>query len=244
MMTLGRPMFLPVVNTVSAFQPWVFPNKNLTPHQVATSLSMMLASHGYSKATFSAHSFGTFWMSYMVKYAPDFVASLVFLDPVNFCLYNHHLARQAIYNCPDPGDIGYMVLTDMMVNWSFQRSFSWARVNLFVEDIGDIPFSIFLSSEDRIAPSKIQESYLRRRGGCDVLKDYDQVEAKDHSAGNSVIVFRGYDHGLWMMNPLKTMPQVVEAMEVLSWRVESMEAEKSAQRKAAGGGLHITKGTF
>ena len=66
----------------------------------------MLANHGYTKATFSGHSFGTFWMSYMAKYAPEAVAGLVFLDPVCFCLHNSSLTRSVVYNAPDPGDIG------------------------------------------------------------------------------------------------------------------------------------------
>lgn len=218
MMTTGRPVFVPEVHSVSAFRSWVLPSAMLTPDQVATSLSLMLTAHGFSKATFSGHSFGTFWMSYMVKYAPNFVAGLVFVDPVNFCLYNSSLTRKVVYNQPDPGDVGYMIKTDVMVNWSVQRNFSWVRGNLFVEDIGDKPYTVFLSGKDNVAPSTVQEAYLRSHG-CQV-KDADQVSPQDYKRGNSVVVFPGCDHGLWLLNPLESLPKLVEAMEIQTRKVE------------------------
>lgn len=224
MMTTGRPVFVPEVHSVSALRPWVMPSAMLTPDQVATSLSLMLTAHGFSRATFSGHSFGTFWMSYMVKYAPSYVAGLVFVDPVNFCLYNSSLTRKVVYNQPDPGDVGYMIKTDMMVNWSVQRNFSWVRGNLFVEDIGDKPYTVFLSGKDSVAPSGVQEAYLRSHG-CQV-KDAYQVRPNDYKKGNSVVVFPGCDHGLWLLNPLVSLPKLVEAMEVQTRKVEKQRVQQ------------------
>lgn len=217
MLASDRAIFLPEVQSVSAFRPWIMPKDALTPDQVAVSLSLMLATQGFGQATFAAHSFGTFWMTYMIKYAPDYVAGVVFLDPVNFCLKNSTLTRRVVYNTPDAGDVGYMIKTDMMVNWSVQRNFSWTRGNMFVEDLGDKPCAVFLSGEDRVAPSALQQAYLESHKSFST-KEADDVSKEDFEVGNSLVVFAGCDHGLWMLNPVENFPKIVTSMEVLTDR--------------------------
>jgi pimeloyl-ACP methyl ester carboxylesterase len=200
-------------------------------------MSMMLANHGFAQATFMGHSFGTFWMSYMVKYGQAMIAGLVFIDPVCFCLYDSLLTQRTVYNPPDPGDSGYLVKTDMMVNWSIQRNFSWVQGNLFVEDIpDDIPVAVFISGNDRVAPCHIQKDYLQTHRDCKVqsLEHYYyttkttadaifNVHDKTRTNANpwetqdlSVMIFDGYDHGLWLLHPSQTMPPIVHAMEALT----------------------------
>ncbi|CAB9523359.1 expressed unknown protein [Seminavis robusta] len=223
MMSSGRPIFLPEISTVSAMRPWVFPGECLNPDQVATTLATMLASHGYTQATFAGHSFGTFWLSYVIKYAPDIVAGLVFMDPVCFCLYDSSLTRSVVYNQPDPGDVGYLIRTDMMVNWSVQRHFSWVRGNLLLEELmeQDVPTVVFLSGDDRVAPSDVQESYLKQHEECQI-EDLDSTPDGYFEKGNlNVVVFRGCDHGHWMLTPEKTLPRIQDAMETLCQRSEA-----------------------
>ncbi|CAB9502234.1 expressed unknown protein [Seminavis robusta] len=220
MMTSGRPVFLPELPTVSVCRPWVMPSACLSPQQVATSLSMMLANHGFAKATFSGHSFGTFWMTYLVKYAPSVVAGLVFVDPVNFCLYDPLLADRNVYNEPDPGNIGYLIHTDMMVCWSIQRNLCLMEGNLFVEDIPqDIPVAVFVSGEDKIAPSKIQQTYLQKHRDCKVQKFEEAKQKKPWETHDlSVTVFDGCDHGMWLLDPQYKIPPLIAAMESLTDR--------------------------
>jgi pimeloyl-ACP methyl ester carboxylesterase len=227
----GRPIFLPEVPFVSAFRPWVMPSAIQSPVQVAASLTAMLANYGYHQATFSGHSYGSFWLAYVAKYAPSFVSALVFLDPVCFCLYHARLTTRFVYHLPDPGDVSYIVRTDLMVKWAVQRNFSWARGNLFVEDIADKPCAVFVSSDDRLAPSVIQESYLRRNGAT--VKDFADVCADDFESSDlSVTVFRGDDHGGWVKNPFETSPKIVECIEILSTLAETNEyIERLLHRK-------------
>jgi pimeloyl-ACP methyl ester carboxylesterase len=63
----------------------------------------MLATYGFDKATFVAHSYGTSWLSYTCKYAPNSVAALLFLDPICFCLHFPRLTKNFVYHRPDPG---------------------------------------------------------------------------------------------------------------------------------------------
>ncbi|CAB9502235.1 unknown protein [Seminavis robusta] len=213
----SRPLLLPEISSVTAFRPWVMPKDCLSSNEVAANMSTMLHNHGFSKATFAGHSFGTFWMSYTVKYAPHLVAGLVFLDPVCFCLYDSLLTKRTVYNPPDTSDVASLVKTDMMVNWSIQRNFSWVEANLFVEDIPEsISVAFFLSGDDTVAPSKVQEAYLRGQRDCEVYDLDETANANVFKRRFTVVSFRGYDHGLWLLNPLKTIPPVVEAMERFS----------------------------
>ena len=250
----GHDVFLPLIPSVSAFRPWIMPTVCLSPHQVASSMAIMLANHGYARATFMGHSFGTFWMTYMIKYGHLYgveLAGLIFLDPVCFCLYDSWLTQRTVYNQTDPmgGDVSYWIKNDMMVRWSIQRNFSWVQGNLFVQDIpNNVPVAVFLCGNDKIAPSHIQEEYLSRHRNCHVqsLSDYYDAQQKQSTVKDinnkptnnnddaktttsttktktkfvsskihdfSVMVFRGYDHGLWLLDPFATIPPIVDAVE-------------------------------
>ena len=95
----------------------------------------------------------------MCKYAPTAVAALLFLDPICFCLHVPYLTKQFVYQRPDPGTLSYMVRTDITVNWSIQRSFPWAWIVLFLEEV-HVPTVVFLSENDSLVPAKKVEAYL------------------------------------------------------------------------------------
>jgi hypothetical protein len=104
----GRPIMLPEIPFVSGFRPFQSPNGVLPPAVVSSTMTAMLASHGFLKATWMGHSYGTTWLSYMCKYAPKTVAALLFLDPICFCLHVPYLTKQFVYMRPDPVCIIWM----------------------------------------------------------------------------------------------------------------------------------------
>lgn len=190
LLATGRPLLLPEIPYVSGFRPWQSPNAVLSPQVVTSTLSAMLASHGFLRATFIGHSYGTTWLSYMCKYAEHAVAALMFLDPICFCLHAPRLTKSFVYLRPDPGTISYIIRTDVIVNWTIQRSFPWAWVVLFTEQIR-VPTTVFLSSNDMLVPADKVESYLRDRSVP--VCDFDQVNAS-HFESDAVVnsvVFRG-----------------------------------------------------
>jgi len=204
----GKALFLPEIPYVCGFRPWLSRNSILTPSAVTSTLTAMLASHGFLKATFVGHSYGTSWLSYMCKYASHAIAAVLFLDPICFCLHHPCLTKSFVYHRADPGNITYMVKTDLMINWTIQRSFPWARIVLFIEDIPeDIPCGVYLSEKDFLVPADIVEGYFRRNGvtivdyreeGDDCIDNYDD----DNDDGEEekmlkVVVFRGDAHGDW-----------------------------------------------
>ena len=156
----GRPIFLPEIPYVSAFRPWQSPYSILPPASVTSTLTAMLASHGHLRAMFAGHSYGTSWLSYMLKYAPTgCVPAVCFLDPICFCLHTSSLTRHFVYHRSDPGSIAYMCRTDIMINWTIQRSFPWTAISLFTEQIqSNIPCAVFLSA--RVRPERASMMFL------------------------------------------------------------------------------------
>mmetsp|Transcript_22123 Transcript_22123/g.27137 ORF Transcript_22123/g.27137 Transcript_22123/m.27137 type:complete len:830 (-) Transcript_22123:192-2681(-) len=193
----GRPLFLPEIPYVCGFRPWMSRKSILTPPAVVSTLTAMLASHGHMKAHFVGHSYGTSWLSYMCKYAKDFVASVLFLDPICFCLHHPCLTKSFVYHRADPGSISYMIRTDVIINWTIQRSFPWSRIILFVEDIPEgIPCSIGISELDALIPVDTVTKYFESKNAyfCDE-KDLNPDSFKRKQI--NITVFRGDGHGDW-----------------------------------------------
>ncbi len=122
------------------------------------------------KATFVGHSYGTSWLSYMCKYAKDTLAAVLFLDPICFCLHHPCLTKSFVYHRADPGSVSYMIKTDVIINWTIQRSFPSSRIILFVHQISDdLPCSIYLSEFDTLIPVSTAMNYFTSNGAhiCD-----------------------------------------------------------------------------
>jgi len=218
----GRPVFLPEIPYVCAFRPWQSPHSVLQPAVVCSTMVSMLACHGFLKGAWMGHSYGTSWISYICKYAKHAVASVMFLDPVCFCLHAPTLTKSFVYMPADPGTISYFVRTDLVINLTIQRSFPWPWISLFTDQI-NVPCSIFLSEKDALVPSGMVEGYLRSKGTP--ITDFATV-TPEHFRSESLInccVFRGHGHGRWTEIPDQTVPMVVTAAETLCERAESME---------------------
>lgn len=220
----GRPIFLPEIPYVSGFRPWQSPHSILPPASVTSTLTAMLASHGYLRAMFAGHSYGTSWVSYMCKYAPSVTTAIMFLDPICFCLHSSCLTRHFVYHRTDPGSVSYMIRTDMMINWTIQRSFPWAAISLFTEQIPpEIPYSVFLSAQDVLVPSENVEMYLRSKGASVV--NFEEADESHFLSPMAVTKFSDCGHGDWVQAP-SMMARIAEAAELLCSQIDE---EKKAQ---------------
>lgn len=237
-----RPILLPEIPYVSAFRPWQSPSDVLSPATVASTMTAMLASHGYLTGTWVGHSYGTSWLSYMCQFAPNAVSAIVFLDPICFCLHVPRLTKQFVYQRPDPGTASYLVRTDLVVNWTIQRAFPWTSIVLFVEQV-PVPCSVFLSDRDALVPAVKIESYLRKSGAP--VRDFDRVRTGGEGGGSSsngadacsshfggsrlnVTVMRGDGHGDWVDRPSVTVPTIASAVEILC---QKAEAERHSEKR-------------
>lgn len=216
---MGHPLFLPEIPYVCGFRPWLSRKSILTPHAAVATLTAMLASHGHMKATFVGHSYGTSWLSYMCKYSPDSIAALQFLDPIVFCLHMPCLTKSFVYHRSDPGSTSYMVRTDVIINWTIQRSFPWSRIALFVEDLPEnVPCAIYISEDDVLIPVHVVTGYLRSKGAhfCDLK----EANAEHFSKGPiNVTILRGQAHGDWPTCPV-TSKIIAETARVLTEQAE------------------------
>jgi pimeloyl-ACP methyl ester carboxylesterase len=220
----GRPLILPEIPYVSGFRPWLGPHSVLPPAAVSGTLMSILACHGFGRGSFMGHSYGTSWVSYMCKYAPTAVAAVMFLDPICFCLHSPRLTKQFVYHRADPGSTSHMVRTDVIVNWTIQRGFPWARISLFTEQIPCVPTAIFLSENDALVPSRKVQKYLESKGA--VVLDAS-VAGKEHfstfseASGHliNVSVFRGQGHGDWPLE-LSTNKLVAQAAGYLLEQIQ------------------------
>ena len=237
----GRPVFLPEIPYVCGFRPWQSPNAVLPPAAVSSTMTAMLATHGFLSAAWIGHSYGTSWLSYAVKYAPEVVASACFLDPICFCLHWPRLTKSFVYMKPDPGTISYIVRTDVVVNWTIQRSFPWQWIALFNEMI-QVPCAVFLSEKDLLVPSDRIEQYMRSDGVP--IQDFEtlreeitQQQHQEEQRGEDVVtssdskdskalprmtctIFKGAGHGDWTEQPQETIPTIVHTVERLCRQVE------------------------
>lgn len=184
-------------------------------------MTAMLATHGFSKATFTGHSYGTSWLSYTCKFAPSAVAAILFLDPICFCLHYSLLTKSFVYHRPDPGTISFMIRTDMIVNWTIQRAFPWAWITLFVEQVR-VPCTVFLSDKDALVPARRIEKYFEAKGipTCDA-ETTDEKYFQESGEFNAC-VFRGHIHGAFTEDS-SLLPPISLACKSLCEKVEAKD---------------------
>jgi pimeloyl-ACP methyl ester carboxylesterase len=216
---LGRPLILPEIPYVSGFRPWLSPTCVLPPAAVTSSLMSILACHGHARGAFLGHSYGTSWVSFMCKYAPNAVAAVLFLDPICFCLHCPRLTKKFVYHRADPGSTSHMIRTDVNINWTIQRGFPWTRISLFTEQIPCVPCAIFLSDQDALVPAAKVEKYLKSKGA--IVLDASEVCGHEHFQSFSreshpinVTIFRNQGHGDWPLE-LSANRQVAQATRAL-----------------------------
>lgn len=58
----------------------------------------MFELHGITKASMLAHSYGTFYVSCLLKLLPERVHSMALIDPVCCCMWSGHLISNFVYN--------------------------------------------------------------------------------------------------------------------------------------------------
>jgi len=225
LMESGRPLFLPELPYVSAFRPWQSSTNVLSPAVVASTMTAMLAYHGFSKGTFIGHSYGTSWLSYVCKYAHSTVAALLFLDPICFCLYHPHLTKSFVYHRPDPGCIAFIVRTDLMVNWTIQRAFPWPWIVLFLDQV-NVPCTVFLGDKDALVPTGKVMDYFRSNGVP--MADADAIGGSYFEEKGEIksVVWRGACHGAFTEEP-ELVPIIAVACNALCDKVEERDFMRS-----------------
>lgn len=106
--------------------------------EVADTLSIILQEHNYSRAIFMGHSFGTFTITWCMKFHPNIVHSIMLIDPVTLLVCYPTTCYTFQYKKPDnimSWIRSIAVSKELGVTRVMRRHFWWQDNCLFVEDI-------------------------------------------------------------------------------------------------------------
>ncbi|KAJ3205691.1 hypothetical protein HDU67_008686 [Dinochytrium kinnereticum] len=105
---------------------------------------------GTDQAVWIGHSLGSVVCSWVCRERPEWVSRVVFVDPVVFGLWNHHVAFNFLYRDPRGGLellMWFWVSQEMNIAVTLRRHFWWYRAVLFPEYLP--PVSVSSSSTQR-----------------------------------------------------------------------------------------------
>lgn len=100
-------------------------------------MSRILDLHGIRRVSMVAHSYGSFYVSCMLKLAPERVHAVCLLDPVCCCMWSGHLITSFVYNPArsTTGLITWLIARDIHTATTVSRNFFWTDVNLWPDEV-------------------------------------------------------------------------------------------------------------
>ncbi|WIA17545.1 hypothetical protein OEZ85_014374 [Tetradesmus obliquus] len=124
-----------------------------TAPEVARDMSAMFDLHGIRKASMVAHSYGTFYVSCLLKLAPEKVHSMALIDPVCCCMWSGHLISNFVYSPArsTTGLITWLIARDIHTATSVSRNFFWTDVNMWPDEVPQRSLFV-LSDKDDLVP--------------------------------------------------------------------------------------------
>ncbi|CAO3615158.1 unnamed protein product [Mucor fragilis] len=163
-----------------------------TMQETIRDLQNMLHRHDFEDAVFVAHSLGTAVTSWVVKYMPQSVAGVVFLDPICFMLHYKDVCSNFVYRTPKTaaqGLVKYFASTELYISYYISRHFHWFQTALYVAPTvthhnhsytSSIKMpdntKVFLSEKDNIIDSNRVDTYLSHHGiDATVMKGLDHA---------------------------------------------------------------------
>jgi len=158
---LNRPLFLVELPYVSMRMVEDVPPMEETVREIEE----MLASKGFPKATFVAHSLGTAVFASIIKEARKCVGGCVLIDPICFLLHYPDVAYNFVYREPVAANEHATYLfgsSELYISYYFSRHFHWFQSALFISPRNMLPANthIYLSEHDNIVPSSDVYKYL------------------------------------------------------------------------------------
>jgi pimeloyl-ACP methyl ester carboxylesterase len=104
-----------------------------TVDEVADSLVALLAALGVERCDAVGHSFGTFYLSRLLRTRPDLVRTASLLDPVCCCMWTGDLISNFVYrpHASRTGLTTWLIARDLHTAASVSRNFFWSDYNLW-----------------------------------------------------------------------------------------------------------------
>lgn len=143
----------------------------LPPAEMANHLASMLQSHGHAKATFVAHSYGTFVLSWVVRMRRDIVSKVVLMDPACLMLSQPDVAYNFLYRRPNNP---MTLVAAHFVRWELysanvlMRHFYWYHNVMWRDEIPEGSAVVIGSNDDIIDPHVVRRYVEEPREGTAV----------------------------------------------------------------------------
>ncbi|CAD7697232.1 unnamed protein product [Ostreobium quekettii] len=160
----GHPVIVVEYRHVAMRLSWRIPKCS----QVGDTVVSILREIGLDRATFVAHSYGTFALSRILKTNPDMVQSASFIDPVCIGMFLPKLLDTFVYKRASWESmvqfardfLRISVSRELGITASMCRGFEWSELNLWPEDMKGTPTLVVFSGHDTLVPSPEAKHFL------------------------------------------------------------------------------------
>ena len=116
-------------------------------------LFQVLQDHGYSKACFIGHSYGTNYITWLNRHRPELLSSgVVLVDPIGFLLFEPDLIDNMLYQNSFSGPASFVIRRELYVRYTIQRHFWWMQNTLFPDSLPE-KAAVMLGDRDNIVPT-------------------------------------------------------------------------------------------
>ena len=116
--------------------------KALAMEEALPVMESMLNKHGYQKAIWMGHSYGSVYVSWVLRSRPDLAVKVVLLDPVVILLNFPDVCYNFFYREPSSTiELGlhYFAARELFISKSMSRNFHWYFCWLQSRDVTDFP---------------------------------------------------------------------------------------------------------
>mmetsp|Transcript_23482 Transcript_23482/g.73211 ORF Transcript_23482/g.73211 Transcript_23482/m.73211 type:complete len:512 (+) Transcript_23482:15-1550(+) len=161
----------------------------LPPEAMAAAMAEVLRVHGHSRACFIAHSYGTFVLSWVVRYRPDIVEKAVLIDPVSLLLSQPDVAYNFLYRRPTKP---FTLVVANFVRWELysanvlRRQFYWYHNVLWADEL-PAESVVVLAGDDDIVNAQAVRLHLEE---CQ-----RREAAAGRGTGRRLLYLPGFFHG-------------------------------------------------
>jgi pimeloyl-ACP methyl ester carboxylesterase len=154
-----RPILLFEMPSISM----IWEDNHILPKEYATHVSECLKGLKIVKCIMAGHSIGTALVRWMDLYFPEMIHGRIFIDPICFNLWTHHIAFNALYRSPrslNEAFIKFVGMSEAGIATFLHRYFVWFQNTYFTDQLPD-NCVIFLAGKDDIVNAPNVLHYLQ-----------------------------------------------------------------------------------
>ena len=151
----------------------IWEDNHLLPKEYATHVTECLKVLKIRKCIVAGHSIGTALVRWIDLFYPDMVHGRIYIDPICFHLWTHHIAFNALYRSPrtlNEAFIKFVGMSEAGISTFLRRYFVWFQNVYFTHQLPK-NCTIFLAEKDDIinAPDLLQYLELNQDNSRTVI---------------------------------------------------------------------------